>query len=242
MCDGEHDDILEGTGYRVIMKEREWNNLLQNQGQADTLPCNMMPTELSEVIKMRGLHDCLPEVDMLQSWTRAARDIRPARSIQERINGSVAAWRVAKPVGLHIRSTDAKANPKRWSPNSVMESRENVLRNRIVDLCAGQPDAAVYLACDDALEFQRWNLWCMEVGIRVLSTQKVWRAGKVRQTSLEDAAVDLFLLSRCDYILASIWSSFSWYASILGDIKYEVAADVGGTGDTAHDVCDDLSN
>jgi hypothetical protein len=60
----------------------------------------------------------------------------------------------------------------------------------------------------------------------VRAFRRVWRpqlgaaAGSWRTTSIEDAVVELYLLSRCKRVVGTYWSSFGWLAALIGQVPF----------------------
>lgn len=141
--------------------------------------------------------------------------------VNTRVSAAVEGWKACRPLGLHIRRTDALADPNRSVNLHNVQENDALTQQRLLEVIRERGFDSVFLACDNPDTERVWRIWLENQGIRILRTNRAWRAGHFRRTSLEDTAVDLFLLSRCDYILAAVWSSFSWMASVIGDVSYD---------------------
>jgi hypothetical protein len=134
-------------------------------------------------------------------------------------------------LGVHIRRTDALIDAQRGlGPGSGARLDQELEAALTIRLNEGQWKAVV-LACDDEATTRHWRTWLAAKDIRIIYHEKSWATTALRQTSLADAATDLFLLSRCGAVLASIMGSFAWMASTMGGAPLQVVS--GRTRDIA---------
>jgi hypothetical protein len=110
-------------------------------------------------------------------------------------------------IGVHVRRTDNNVAIEKSRLEDFLELMKACLLER--------PDASFFLATDDP---------------QVESTLKAAFPGKIathpksaysraQTTAIQDALVDLLMLSRCQKILGSFYSSFSEYASLFHRIE-----------------------
>ena len=111
-------------------------------------------------------------------------------------------------IGLHIRRTD-NAMSIQYSPLSLFEAQieSNLRRN---------PDQRFFLASDDALTKRHLK---EKYGDCILTRPHV--AARNEANGVLDAVIDLFLLSFCEKIYGSYYSSFTQTAAFLGNIPFE---------------------
>lgn len=110
--------------------------------------------------------------------------------------------------GLHIRRTD-----NTWAiAGSPIEAFETKIREILV----AEPDARFYLASDDKDTIERLrSLFGDAISVR----KKTY--GRTSVSGIQDAIVDLWLLSRTKKIFGSVGSSFGGMAAKLGGITCE---------------------
>ncbi len=115
---------------------------------------------------------------------------------------------LGKTIGIHIRYTDNK-------------TPLNVLLARLARLCRLQGDAKVFLATDSAMIEEK--LRALYPG-RIVTTNKsdllsgapLHRQGRA-DMARQSALLDLYLLSRCDYLIYSSRSTFGYCAALMSD-------------------------
>jgi hypothetical protein len=113
----------------------------------------------------------------------------------------------SRTIGVHIRRTD-NANAIRYSPTEAFA-------DAMKDCIAGDPDVRFFLSTDSVEVEQSMKSLFRE---RLITRQRT-----ISRSSLEgmqDAIVDLFVLSRTTRILGSYYSTFSETAASIGGIKW----------------------
>lgn len=111
-------------------------------------------------------------------------------------------------IGLHIRRTD-NAMSIQYSPLSLFEAQiESNLRE--------DPSHRFFLASDDVLTKK---ILQEKYGGCILTRSNV--AARNETNGVLDAVIDLFLLSSCEKIYGSYYSSFSQTAAFIGNIPFE---------------------
>lgn len=113
------------------------------------------------------------------------------------------------PIGMHIRRTD-------HAP-AIAESSDELFEQVMKKELALNHNARFFLATDSPESEQHFkNLF----GGSVMVYKKAW--GRDSEQGIVDAAIDLYLLSRCSKIYASFQSSFSETAATIGHIPLHV--------------------
>jgi hypothetical protein len=122
------------------------------------------------------------------------------------ITGDSGAGRV---VGVHIRRGDNDASIQ-VSPLELFVER---MRREVND----HPEARFFLATDDP---DTERVVMSELPGRVTIRSKDF--SRNRASGVEDALVDLLVLSKCSLVLGSYWSSFSQTAAEMGGAELEI--------------------
>ncbi len=106
-------------------------------------------------------------------------------------------------VGVHVRRTDNK--------NSIDVSTLDRFIECMKTCLLEQPETTFLLATDDADVESHLH----EVFPRKIITFKKWAYDRGQKVAIQEALIDLLLLSKCHKILGSHYSSFSEYASLF---------------------------
>lgn len=130
---------------------------------------------------------------------------RPLPHLQQRID-AMAAKLGDHPVGIHIRRTD--------HVQAISESPTEAFIRRMQQL---PPETRFYLATDD--EDEKSTLKKAFPG-RVFTAES--KADRGSLAGMEDALVEMYILSRTSLILGSAGSSFSATAANIGGIQLEI--------------------
>lgn len=115
-------------------------------------------------------------------------------------------------VGVHIRRTDHL--------QSIQFSTNNAFFRKMTILKTHSPGLFFFLATDDPFTeeiFKRY--W----GESIITYPKVF--GRNSEQGMQDAVIDLYLLSKTKAILASYYSSYSEAAADIGNIPIEIIAE-----------------
>ncbi|MBP6793487.1 MAG: hypothetical protein KA143_00455 [Saprospiraceae bacterium] len=112
-------------------------------------------------------------------------------------------------VGVHVRRTDHEQSI-RYSTDSTFFSKMKELKDQ-------NPGLNFFLATDDPFTDDKFKfIW----GESILTYPKVF--GRNSEQGIQDAVIDLYLLSKTKGILASYYSSFSEAAADIGNIPLEI--------------------
>ncbi len=134
---------------------------------------------------------------------------KPVAEVQEKIDSHVRLFSPST-IGIHIRSTDHTTS-KKISPYYLFE-------NKIEEELRLNPKATFFLATDDN-EYQS-RLLGKFGSERILFHQKVFRRDVPE--GITDAVVDLFCLSKTSKIYGSYYSSFSYVAGRIGQVRVHI--------------------
>lgn len=111
--------------------------------------------------------------------------------------------------GVHIRRTD-----NTWSTdNSPLE----LFEDKIAAILQHEPDSLFYVASDDTDVIKRLK---KRFGDCILSREKVFSRTSV--SGIQDAIVEMWLLSKTKKIFGSYYSSYSEMAAQIGDVELEI--------------------
>jgi len=134
---------------------------------------------------------------------------RPSDQVQNRIDRVHARHgrNLSEVLGVHIRRTDFN-----WKGHAPLD--EDLLR-LVLDELADSGAARVFLATDNLKDREMFKA---EFGDKLFTSEADYEPGAFRQTSMVDALADVYLLSRCKYVYGTRGSSFSEYASTLGNV------------------------
>lgn len=139
--------------------------------------------------------------------------IRPRAGIAREIEGEWSRMTVSDTedgiIGVHIRRTD-NAKAIEFSPIELFVSRmeQELVRS---------PKARFFVATDDC---PTKELLKRHFGEHIITREQV--AERDAQNGVQDALIDLMLLSRCSRIFGSYWSSFSGVAAMIGGCPLEI--------------------
>lgn len=111
--------------------------------------------------------------------------------------------------GLHIRRTD-----NIWS---ITSSPIDLFEKKIHDVLLQNPDSAFYLASDDEDTIRDLNA---KFGDKIIVRDK--ELSRKTSVGMQNALIDMLLLSKCKKIFGSYFSSFSEMASWIGGVELEV--------------------
>ncbi len=174
------------------------------------------PFELIDDIRRHFSGDLAPwrrkcRRDILRSLFR--QEFVPAAPVTERVESFRAAEFRTPVIGVHVRFTDRR-------------SRLRAIESRLSTLLKRHPEATIFLATDN-LEVQRK----FQSGFANVKATQKWFSpvgGTIHRSNLAAdrtengmaALVDMYLLSRCDYLIIDEHSSFGLVASWLSDIPW----------------------
>lgn len=115
-------------------------------------------------------------------------------------------------IGIHIRRADNR--------EAAFVSPTELFCRKIRMISAERPSARFFLATDDPKEKQRLT---DEFGGRVVTRDNLLERCSVE--GMREALTDLLLLSRCESVYGTAWSSFSREAARIGKVCFTVLED-----------------
>lgn len=127
--------------------------------------------------------------------------------ISEKLKKSINLEFNEKPIGIHIRRTDNK--------QSIQFSPTSLFLEKIEEELALNPKQKFFLATDDKDE----EILIKKKYPQTILTYKKRSLDRNTPEAIEDAVIDLYILSNCKYILGSYYSSFSDTAALWGEIN-----------------------
>ena len=132
---------------------------------------------------------------------------RPIATLQKEIDSYLPSDKEV--YGIHIRRTD-NTWAKEASPLELFE-------NKVVSILKKEPKALFYLASDDAdtiAHFQK------RFGDAILSRPKTF--GRTSVQGIQDAIIEMWLLTKTKMIYGSFYSSYSGMAARIGHVDIEI--------------------
>lgn len=105
-------------------------------------------------------------------------------------------------IAVHIRRTDHLKLAKRENVHTTDEQFFQFLNN--------YPDYSIYVATDNKKTFEEfYSIYASRIPVKSNSHTNIQRRWVGRNSSLEDAIIDLYLCIHADYFMGSGWSSFT---------------------------------
>lgn len=186
---------------------RESPVLLDGRWFAETIACNFYPF----------VSELMSEAEFGVAWKNAARALTPTRRILSVVDAFYdRRWPHGSVVGVHVRRTDLASDLA--ARNIVLSDDE--MFSRLDDLRAG--GNRFFLAGDSEEAVRPYlNRYGEDMVCREIDRRPSVEHPRARHTSMEDAVVDLWLLSRCCRIIGTWRSSFSTFAGVVGGVPVE---------------------
>ena len=150
--------------------------------------------------------------------------LKPSNFVLEAIQGLLSQVTV-KVLGVHIRRTDMIDHSIKLG---IEPPNDEILLNEVKDYLKNNDVEKIYVAADNpksielmesefpGLIISQNSEWIMSNG-QLVNDSKI----QARLTSLTQAVSDVYLLSRCNYIIGTKLSSFSTFASTWGNTPYK---------------------
>ncbi len=223
-CPGNFNEVLSVSGVEVAANDTDWHRM--SSGQIDhQFWYNVVPEDLwKQLHKGWFLTGQVTQEAFMERWRKRLEGFRPAGETRRNVTKLLRREKREGLLGLHIRRTDALSDGWRGLGRGAAARLDRellaALRERWREGCWSK----IVLACDDEPTAERWLALLAKEGMPVIFHRKNWNRKALRQTTLVDAGTDLFLLSRCGAIVASIMGSFCWMASMMGGIPLQVVS------------------
>jgi len=161
--------------------------------------------------------------------------IRPVPEIAERAAGFVQTFGLESSAGVHVRLTDNVKQYGNWARHSPDFNPQHIseiggFENFIKDRLTENPSGRVFLATDNKhVERKMVGLFSDRIltypkrfkgGVMLLLSRVTPRWTPGRTSTVEDALVEMLILSKCRLVAGTYFSSFSKFSSILGTSDY----------------------
>jgi hypothetical protein len=149
-------------------------------------------------------------------WIQVAKrlfSLKPAASVAKRLDDLTKKLMPRdKRIGIHVRRTDL------WARGDRTNSQRDLDLYRRLDMLADEGPGSWIVASDNPESLKDLH---GRYGDRIIHTGVDWTHAGIRRTTLADAALDLFALSSCSYIIGTRGSTFSTMAALVGRSKLE---------------------
>ena len=161
--------------------------------------------------------------------------LKPAPMIAETAAAFVQRFGLESSAGVHIRLTDNVKEYRHWTRHASDFDPEHIsemvgFENFIKDRLTHNPSGKVFLATDNQqVERRMSRLFADRMvtypkrfkrGIMLRLSGMTSRLAPRRTSSVEDALIEMLILSRCGMTAGTYFSSFSKFSSILGTSHY----------------------
>lgn len=150
--------------------------------------------------------------------------LKPSNSVLEAIQ-DLRSQVTTRVLGVHIRRTDMIDHSVKLG---IEPPNDAILLNEIKDYLKNNTVEKIYVAADnpksiELMESEFPGLVISQSSEWILSKEQLANDSKIqgRLTSLAQAVSDVYLLSKCSYIIGTKLSSFSTFASTWGNIPYK---------------------
>jgi hypothetical protein len=228
-CPGKHDDVLEANGYVVVDDAAEWERLTRGQECEQSVQQFHTISQAWEQLTAGGgpLTESGEDAASMEArWRRMARRLRVRTDILRRADELQHGWTARRLLGLHVRRTDILKDPNKGITEANQSLYDQALLERARQIAAEGRTDGILLACDNPVSAAEWTERLISLGRPVFQSEKSWNPSAMRQSSLEEAMLDLLLLSRCERIIGSTYSSFAVLSAALGSVEYETVGAV----------------
>ncbi len=227
-CPGKHDDVLEANGYVVVDNDGDWDRLTRGQDCEAGIQQYHTMGHIWEQLTAGGGDTAGETAETVEErWRRMVRRFRVRTDILRRADDLQHGWPVRRLLGVHVRRTDVLKDPQKGITATNQELYDDALLAKASEMAAGGRIDGLFLACDNPASAREWHEKLSGLNLPVCENVKTWNPGAMRQSTLEDAMLDLCLLSRCDAVIGSVYSSFAVIAAEMGSVGYEIV----GTGE-----------
>lgn len=223
-CPGKHDEVLEPSGYVVVDNEGDWDRLTRGQdSEAGIQQFHTMGQIWEQLTAGGGAQESGETAATMEDrWRRMVRRFRVRTDILRRADDIQHGWPVRRLLGVHVRRTDVLKDPQKGITADNQDLYDAALLSRASEIAAGGRIDGFFLACDNPVSADVWREKLAGLYLPVCENVKTWSPGAMRQSTLEDAMLDLCLLSRCEAVIGSVYSSFAVIAAEMGSVTYEI--------------------
>lgn len=171
---------------------------------------NIMPLDLAQRFREGrlpgGYRVDLPDEEVMRRWGEILCSLVPRHHLRRKIEKLKKQMNLEKALGIHLRRTDVFDSPARRITRETAIQHDAALWARVTQAIDRGEVSHVYLAADDQSYFDAWKKRLVALPVEVVCHQADWGSG-LRQTSVEDFVIDLYLLIACRKVYGSVWSS-----------------------------------
>ncbi|EGJ31344.1 hypothetical protein LYNGBM3L_40940 [Moorena producens 3L] len=164
-------------------------------------------------IHQRYLEDSIDHETFRKHYLKFVRQMKLKDNLLQEIEKFVEKYWQNDMIGIHIRRTDLWKHLKSRGLESHFSSDDKFIRAIEKEIANGCSN--FFLATDNE---GTKTLISEQFPDQIISYCQTFDDSQKRQTSVENSLIDLYLLSKCQKILGSYYSSFSEYAAALGNI------------------------
>ena len=172
-----------------------------------------MNADIGMNLYQRYLKDDLDRETFRRQYLEFVRKLKPKQQLLQKIEEFRQQHWTDDIIGLHIRRTDLLNHLKYKKLDSNFSSDEMFIS--AIEKEISQGCSRFFLATDNE---ETQKLIYHHFPDQIISYCQTFNSEHKRQTTLENALIDLYLLSSCQKIIGSYYSSFSNYAADLGNI------------------------
>lgn len=210
-CNCYFDDIYEKpTKNNVKFTSPETINLTSHE--SDVIYVNQMKGE--DFFYDSYLRNIVDKKDFDVEYIQCVRSFKIKPNLLTQIEGFSNQFGFdEKILGVHIRRTDHINYIKLRNLESRFSSDEKFINTIEREISEGY--SKIFLATDNELSKK---MIFKNFSGQTISYCEQFSDDYQRHTSVEDAVIDIYLLSRCQKIIGTYGSSFSKYAALLGNI------------------------
>jgi hypothetical protein len=228
-CDADFAHLFDSPDIKLLTAA-EWN-VLRGDGEVSIF----QGYNWFDKIWKTHMEDRLPWPVFARQAIYFLGRLSPKMHILEKIEEFSKLHHLQDAIGVHIRHTDNLSAYKFWTERSTEFNPEYISRlegfkGYIESRISSEPSLRVLLATDNKkIEKNFRELY----GRHVITFDKKYRNGRLkfslrglkftvrgRTSSIEDALIEMFLLSKCRAILGTYYSSFSKFSAVLGNTEY----------------------
>lgn len=248
-CDADFTKLFDTTNIDIL-NQAEWNQIQDD----NTVSVFDKPYWFNHIWKIH-LEDTIPWSKFLEQASFYLKNLLPQQRIIDKVDHLSKQDDINDAVGVHIRWTDNLKSYKDWTKwskdfNPEFVSEMNGFQSFIENQISANSNVKFFLATDNIdVERKLINLYKSNVIVYPKKYVKMnlnfsLRAflhlrfeGFQRASSIEDALIEMLLLSRCRMILGTYFSSYSKFSAVWGNVDY---FEVRGTVTARNEFVDSL--
>ncbi len=215
-CDARFDELFDCPAVFSYSRDLTSRDLFRIEPEVTMIQSmNILPDEAYRAFSSdprTDLFDSFEEFHRL--WSRQISQLKPVSEVEKMIGDFVSEHYRERMVAVHLRRTDVFDAPGQPIDADNRGEFDDRMMDAIQEIHDVHPETGFLLASDDHEYFRTWRKKLGERGIHVVAYEKEWRHA-LRQTSIRDALVEMYLIGHCGTILGSVSSSFLLIAQHL---------------------------